>query len=506
MRLRFSPSIAGLLLVLLMLIPGVTILAHPLGNFTINHFIHLDIETNQLTVFYVLDMAEIPTFQERSIIDLDNDGQLSASEIDNYAQRIAQNLAENLVININETQTPLTVLDKKFSLLPGAGGLSTMRLECHFQSKFINSSTANHLYIEDRNHAGRLGWREMFATSQAGVALFNSTIYGNSVTDALKVYPTNLIAAPLNEQRGEMTFAALAPPGSHPLRLRNGQPIVAQTDKFMELIAVPNLTPKVVVLGLLLAILLGGFHALSPGHGKTIVGAYLVGSRGTTWHAIMLGLTVTITHTIGVFLLGLITLFASHYILPERIFPLLSLLSGGIVIAIGLSLFIHRLLGVLGYRKAAPDHSHTPSELTGSTAHSHSHGFGGEHTHYLPDMDSQSTTVSWRSLLALGISGGLLPCPSALVVLLSAISLHRIGYGLLLVVAFSLGLAGALTAVGLLFLYAKRLINRPLLSSPRLINLLPVFSALIISLIGMAICFETLRQFDFASFWTSFRV
>ena len=101
--------------------------------------------------------------------------------------------------------------------------------------------------------------------------------------------------------------------------------------------------------------------------------------------------------------------------------------------------------------------------------------------------------ITWRNLLALGISGGLIPCPSALVVLLGAIALNKIGFGLVLVLAFSLGLAGALTAIGILFIYAGRLFER-FPSQRRILRLLPALSALFVSLIGAAIIWKALGE------------
>src|SRR5205085_11155238 len=267
--------------------------------------------------------------------------------------------------------------------------------------------------------------------------------------DELRAYPTDRLAAPLDERTAQLSFTTgPLPVHARPLVARDGRKVEPPArDRLAELIAVPELTVGIALVGLLLAAVLGGFHAMSPGHGKTIVAAYLVGSRGTAKHAVFLGLTVTITHTAGVFALGLITLFAAQYVVPERLYPILSLISGAIVVIIGLSLFIKRLNAALGF--VAHEHEHE-SEHTHSHDHTHEHTHDGHtHTHLPPGADGRR--VTWRSLLALGISGGLLPCPSALVVLLSAISLHRVGYGLLLVVAFSFGLACTLTGVGLLF-------------------------------------------------------
>ncbi|HEV7216434.1 MAG TPA: sulfite exporter TauE/SafE family protein, partial [Chloroflexota bacterium] len=276
----------------------------------------------------------------------------------------------------------------------------------------------------------------------------------------------------------------------------------------------------------------GGLHALSPGHGKTIVGAYLIGARGTPRHAAILGLTVTLTHTAGVFALGLITLFASRYVLPERLYPWLSALSGLLVAAVGGWLLWVRLRWAF-HRPVAPGgaaqendvpatasgrqpelhahehhaeppqrhHQHAPSH---APAHRHAHTEAqhrhrtvtilhdhgtGSHEHIVPT----SSEVTLRGLLALGISGGLLPCPSALVVLLAAISLDRAAFGIVLVLAFSVGLAVVLTAIGLLLVYARGfLIRHRFEVGPG--RLLPAASACLVLLLGLGIAFQALTQ------------
>jgi ABC-type nickel/cobalt efflux system permease component RcnA len=227
-------------------------------------------------------------------------------------------------------------------------------------------------------------------------------------------------------------------------------------------------------------------HALSPGHGKAVVGAYLVGTKGTPKHALFLGATVTITHTLGVFALGLLTLFASNYILPERLMPFLNFVSGLLVLFIGLTLFKNRLFSMLGYKSSGhqpAEDLHEHDDLPENSTHTHG---GSTHTHVPPKQ------VTWRSLLALGISGGLLPCPSALVLMLSAISLNRIGYGIILTLVFSFGLAATLTAVGLAFLYVGKFFDNPSLSDNRIVKALPVFSAFVIACVGAVICYQSL--------------
>lgn len=490
-------KLLGLLLIIIIISSSAIItLAHPLGNFTVNHFAKIEVTSEIISLRYVVDMAEIPALQEIQLLDTNGDRTPDQKELEIYLEKIALEYKEKLSLRINQTPLELKLIQKNISLPTGAGGLSTLRVECGFEAT-LNSLAINQPYqldFTDTNHQDRQGWHEIFVKPASGVSIFNSTIFGNSITDELKAYPENMLLAPLNERSATLSFIkGLSPANSSPLLTREGRPSAQTSDPLTELIAVPKLTLGTAILGLFIALALGGFHALSPGHGKTIVGAYLIGSRGTINHALFLGLIVTITHTLGVFILGLITLFAAKYIVPEKIFPILSFTSGIIVIAIGLSLFINRLSAVLGLQ--LPVHSHEGEENNKSLSHSHD---GVKHSH-LP-INKDGSEITWKNLLALGVSGGLLPCPSALVVLLAAISLNRIGYGLLLVVAFSIGLASVLSLIGLLFIYAKRFIDRPTFSNQRLVNVLPVISAFIITGLGVGICFQSLSQNSLSNF------
>ena len=494
-------GVFALALLVLVVISSVPAGAHPLGNFSINHFARLDIGATRVRVHFVVDMAEIPTFQESLSLDADGDGKTTQAELDAYATRAARESVAGLLLTVDGARVPLTLAARSISLPPGAGNLPTLRIECDYEGALPAGSTAStrRVYFEDANHPGRVGWREIVVAPAAGVQVFDSTAFGTGLSDELRAYPNERLAAPLDERTADLSFTTAAPPaGARPLVARNGRKIEPPArDRLAELIAVPELTVGVMLLGLLLAVVLGGFHAMSPGHGKTIVAAYLIGSRGTAKHAAFLGLTVTITHTAGVFALGLITLFAAQYVVPERLYPILSFISGAIVVLIGLSLFIRRLGAALGFAPHEHGHAHQHGQAThehehaGASSFTHSHG-GSTHTHIPPGADG--TPVTWRNLLALGVSGGLLPCPSALVVLLSAISLHRVGYGLLLVVAFSFGLASVLTGIGLLFVYARRWVERPLQQAGALVRVLPVVSAFVIACAGLFICYEAAGQ------------
>jgi len=477
--------------------------AHPLGNFTVNHFSRLEIGAARVRLHYVIDMAEIAALQELQALDADGDGKHSQAELDAYAARAAAAHIAGLRLSVDGAPIPLGLNGQRITLPPGQASLPTLRLECDYTGELPTDAAqpngaTRRVSFADTNYEERIGWREIVVAPASGVSVFDSTAFGSSLSDELRSYPGDMISAPLDERAARLSFTTGTPPAAaRPLVARDGARVEpAARDRLAELISVENLTPGVVLAGLLLAFMLGGFHALSPGHGKTVVAAYLVGSRGTAKHAAFLGLTVTVTHTAGVFALGIVTLFAAQYVVPETLYPILSFVSGAIVVAIGLSLLVRRVGAAYGY----VEHTHSNEERSHSQSehahthdeHSHAHG-GAAHSHLPPGADGER--VSWRRLLALGISGGLLPCPSALVVLLSAIHLRRIGYGLLLVVAFSVGLASVLTCVGLLFVYARRWMERPLASSGlRLQRVLPALSAFVITCAGLFICYQAIGE------------
>jgi nickel/cobalt exporter len=345
-------------------------------------------------------------------------------------------------------------------------------------------TSAQAVDYRDENYGERQGWKEIVVRALPGVALIESNAPTEDPTNELRTYPQDMLASPLNLSAAHARFA----PGDGGIAV--APPKVQASDRsggaFAELITTDARTVPILVLSLFAAFAFGAAHALTPGHGKTIVGAYLVGSKGTPRHALALGATVTVTHTASVFALGFITLFASRYILPERLYPILSVASGVFVAVTGGALCWQRLRAVrngwhLPWRQraaASPPYRHYHEHEDGVA---HAHGpFGNHmHTHVLPDE-----TVTWRSRIALGVSGGLLPCPTALIVMLSAIALNRVGFGIVLILSFSMGLAAVLTGIGLLFVYAGRLMGRFSLRG-RLGLLLPMASACGVLLLGI---------------------
>jgi nickel/cobalt transporter (NicO) family protein len=400
--------------------------AHPLGNFTINRFSRIEVAGPRLYVDYVLDLAEIPTFQA---------GRIDAP---GYARRIAHGVQ----LTVDGRRARVVPVEWALAHPDGAGGLKTTRLEVILRGPRLVGRSA--VGYRDGNYADRIGWREIVVGDAP------------SRSHELRAYPKNLLSAPLEITRVRTSLVPGTVPKTRPQVARGAvlrAPDRVADSGFASLVARDRLGVWVVLGSLAVALFWGAAHALSPGHGKTIVTAYLVGQRGSPRHAALLGLIVTVTHTIGVFGLGLVTLLLSRFIVPDHLYPWLNLASGVLVVAIGAS-----VLRARWRHRAHPRHHH----------HGHEH----------------ELALSRRSLVAVGVSGGLLPCPSALVVLLAAISLHRVGFGLLLIVAFSAGLALTITGIGLAAVLARTAFRR-LSFEGRVVSLLPTFSALVIVAAGI---------------------
>ncbi|WP_375468862.1 nickel/cobalt transporter [uncultured Nostoc sp.] len=464
--------------------------AHPLGNFTINHYAGVQVATDSVGIDYVLDMAEIPAFQEINQLDTNHNRKAEPLETVQYPDQKCQEVNSHLQLLINKHLQALSLIKSTVEFPPGVGGLSTLRLSCNFQGTTELVGANQLIEFEDQFYPQRLGWREITVVAN-GVPI-QGDFTSSSITNRLRDYPTDLLSSPLDQRRIDLklnpslTSSQQAPPPGVKSSSRLDNALTGRSnDVFTSLITQENHNFLTILIALAIAFLWGGLHALSPGHGKTIVGAYLVGSRSNAQHALFLGLIVTITHTAGIFALGLVTLGTSEFILTEQLYPWLSVLSGVLVTVIGLNLFISRLQGT----QVSHSHDHDLDHEHSHDLHHHHHHVHHEHSHLPPDGDLSS--MNWSSLLALGISGGLLPCPSALVVLLSAIAMGRIGFGLALVSAFSLGLAAVLTGIGLMLVYAKDRFEHLPFQIPK-IKMLPIASALCITLIGLGITSQAL--------------
>ncbi|MDQ6732995.1 MAG: sulfite exporter TauE/SafE family protein [Nitrospirota bacterium] len=448
--------------------------AHPMGNFSINHYSGLQVGKTELQVRYILDFAEIPTFQEMQALDRDRNGTISPSERDRYLSEKAQSLTTGLLLQIDDKAFILIPIAQDMTVTSGAGGLPTIKVSVLYHAVLDGVVTVNdeptslNVFYQDRNYPGRAGWKEMTVAGSPGIRIVGSMLPISG--GELRAYPENDVSSPPQITEARFSFEqGTGPDGNASMADPTAIPKTNSrwSTAFTSLITGRPLDSPTILLSLVVAFGLGAIHALSPGHGKTVVAAYLVGSRGTARHALLLGATVTVSHTIGVFLLGLATLYFSKYFVPERLYPWLGLFSGLTICVIGLTLLRQRWRSIWTGHKHVDEHGHGHIHDGQEDGHGHSHINDG----------------SLKSLLGLGITGGIIPCPSALVVLLSAIAFHQIAFGLLLIVAFSAGIAATLVGIGFLMVYVGETMGR-VNRFPTLTRLLPVVSAAGVTVLG----------------------
>jgi nickel/cobalt exporter len=472
-------------------------MAHPLGNFSINHLSTVKVSVDRVDVLYVLDEAEIPTTEQRG---------LSRAEI---VDREQDELRRGLTLTVNGRRVPLRRLEPQLSFPTGQAGLRTTRFEQPLRAAIRDPRRVE---LRDDTFPDRVGWKAIVAAPGEGTAVRTSAPSGDP-TGGLRRYPVDLLSSPLD--RRDAMFSVKPGDGSLVApRSEGGETATTRVsgDGFAGIFEDAASGQGVLLLLLLAAFGWGALHALSPGHGKAMVAAYLVGTRGRPRHAVALGATVTVAHTVGVFALGLVTLGLSQYILPEDLYPWLNLLSGLLVVTIGAGVlrsrvrWARRRRGAAGHDHSHHHHPHTSSFSRAGLQHfldhlrgrEHGHSHGHEHAHAGPSPDD--STVTGRSLVGLGAAAGLIPCPSALVVLLGAISQHEVALGLLLITAFSIGLAGTLTGLGLAVVYARRIVPRlaPRLALPRGVGLrravaaIPAASAVVIVVVGCVLTAQAL--------------
>jgi nickel/cobalt exporter len=548
--------------------------AHPLGNFTINHFAAVRVSPTGIALDVVIDRAEIPTFSERQRIDTDGDGQVSAAEIEAERQTACERLAPSVELTIGGDRASIVVQAAGVSFPPGAGGLSTMRVVCQYAAALTAPlAPATPIHFAETSEAGRIGWREIIVSGDR-MTIGASSLASTSVSDRLTHYPADLLAVPLaiadtsftatpggpsvaapciadafpltsdptdatpgfgcaasvttapgsTSSSGAGVAAGLASSGASAGAGGSGSSALASTAASVPggvgadvagLLQTRDLTPPIVLFSILTAMALGAAHAVTPGHGKTIMAAYLVGTRGTPRHAVALGLTVTASHTLGVLLLAAVVLSVSR-ITPESFNHVAGIASGLLVVAIGGWLFLGQGLPMLRSRFVAwraerarvaaqaavhdeahgagqaHEHPHEHDHDVSGVEHGHDHGGatpGGWHEHgghghsHLP---AGGATLTWRSLFALGLFGGLVPSINALIILLATLATGRAAFGLVLVVAFGAGMAIVLGGVGLGLVYAsRRMAATSSIPLQRLVAWAPALTAMVIVVVGL---------------------
>ena len=486
-------------------------LAHPLGNFTTNTATAVVVGPDHLYVHYALDLAEIPALQAKQ--------GFSKSGADGFRVNQCATMARSLDVRVAAKTIPLRVVDSSIAFLPGQGGLQTLRLDCRYSATAAVGKQTT-VAVRDQNFADRIGWRELSVVGD-GVHLAHTALPTVSPTKLLRSYPSGAISSPLHVTSGSVLAtlggprltidpttgsAAPATGANRSGATETERPRVRKGDRltraFTSLVSHRHLSIGFALGAVLLATLLGAFHALAPGHGKTLMAAYIVGRRGGKREVLAIGSTVALAHTAGVVALGIL-ITTSQAIAPERAMKWLSVASGCLLVLVGAAILWRRVrgrglsaqlagVGTFSAATAAYDGSALAgtsaagdvSAMSGYNASAalglsggpfgvaaapelprfakrfvkgptltttHAHG-GFTHSHVLPAPGNELRT---GSLIAMGLAGGLVPSPSALVVLLGAITLGRVPFGLGLVAAYGVGMAATLMLAGILLVRAE---------------------------------------------------
>lgn len=533
---RARSALASSLAIGLLLTVGVPLAAaHPLGNFTINHYAGVRIEPDRVLLDIVVDQAEIPTFTARTALDLDGDGQVSDAETASGRVSSCEALVPDLHLRADDAALALHLTAAGLRFPPGAAGLSTMRVVCEFEAPLATPLTAQprRIAFSDSAFAERIGWREIVASaSGATIQVVDGVARDGSPSARLTAYPQAMIAQPLADRSitidatiGGATSAVPAVSDAEPLGpVASPLPVqgsaspaapvgsaaagpsptagagavipggVAGGD-LPSIFRQADLTPVVLLLSVLSAIALGAGHALTPGHGKTLMAAYLVGTRGRPMHALGLGLSVSLSHTVGILVLAALIVGAADILPADLVVRTVPVIAAISIVAIGGWMLFgewrrRRALRLAG-RADEHDHGHGPEDdhehdhphdhehgQAAAHDHDHDHDHGHEHAaaeHATADGDAglhshggrthshlpaAGQALTWRSLFVLGLAGGLIPSTSALLILLGSMAAGRPAFGFLLVVAFGLGMAGVMSGIGLAMVLARGRLDR----------------------------------------------
>lgn len=450
---------------------------HPMGNFSVNHYARIETTARGAHIRYVLDLAEIPTFE--LLEQWKMEATAPRAELEARAAEQAREWVRNLRITVGGRAVKPHIAATKMTMDKGAADMPVMRVVTDLELAVAPGRIA----YEDGNYSERAGWKEIVVAGRDVDRSKELTEYSNDPAVAPQVLRTAVewqAGQPVKTVLAEAPAPTPAPAAPAPPATPAPAPgTVVKGDFLSQLLHKQEISFSMMLVGLAVAFGLGAVHALSPGHGKTIVAAYLVGTRGTPKHAAFLGAMVTFTHTISVFFLGFVTLFLSQYVLPEKIYPVLGAISGISIVWIGATMLYKRWQKLRGgHSHAHGHHHHHPHDH--DHPHTHDHGDGHVHSH-VPEGD-----VTLASLIALGASGGLVPCPSALVLLLSSIALGRVSLGLMLLVSFSAGLAVVLMAIGMAVLFARHLLpDSGTTARHPAFRVIPVLSAAVIVCLGL---------------------
>ncbi len=486
---------------------GAAVPAHPLGNFTVNHYDGLTLLPRPRHRRGGRGRRRDPHAPGPGRVDADHDGRAGPAETAAYARGQCARLGQAVSLAVEGHGIAWRVTSSSYVYVPGAAGLRTSRLTCALSVDAALGRAAS-VRVADGFRGDRVGWHEISATGR-GVRLDGSPVPQHSVSDELRHYPGDLLSSPLDVRSATLRAA---PGEGSSVRGLPGLPsagIFARTlnrltGYFDSLVGARHLTVPIGVLALLLAIVLGASHAAMPGHGKTVMAAYIAGRRGRMRDAVTVGVTVTLTHTGGVLVLGFL-LSVSASLAGESLLSWLGVVSGALVMAIGLGLARSAwrarrtptafetepipagALVAAGGGSGTHVHDHVHEH-----DHVHHHGHGNGHHH--GQGHGHEHRFGRAGLIGLGVSGGLVPSPSALVVLLGAIALGRTVFGVALVLGYGLGMAGTLTAAGLLLVRVRGLLDRLPAGrrASRLTRYTPILTAALVTVVGAGLALRGL--------------
>ena len=564
--------------------------AHPLGNFSVSHLNTITLESDRVVIDTVIDAAEIPTAQDRPSVDLDGDGSVDRSERATRADTECELFAQSSSLVLDGASLDLVATETSFAYEAGQAGLQTSRLTCRFQATVSAGFGSSEQRVEfaDTYRPGRVGWHEINAVA-VDVGIVDSPVPTSSVTDGLRSYPDDLLSSPLDVRSVTLAIGPtgsisstipIDEPSSDAANARDdlvasrpgvlGSVVDGVQERFDDLIGRQDLTVGVGLLAIGLSLVLGASHALLPGHGKTVMAAYIAGRQGTARDAVVVGATVTATHTGGVLLLGL-GLTVSTALAGETVLNYLGVVSGLLIAALGLAMLVsavrRRDEGWLGHGHHHHEHGgHThdepvahhvrdlavvgaPAEIHSHYVHScgaghptrdrvvgdpldelvrgpslddhehhvhHEHSHEDDHSHdthpHLHSHDGHAhddghehehehhERVSRRGLMGMGVAGGLVPSPSALIVLLSAIALGRTWFGIVLVIGYGVGMAVVLTLAGLLLVGVRNRLRQRLggasgrisAAAQRWTRLVPMLTALLVLVVGAGLAIRSI--------------
>ena len=366
------------------LLLSVSLAAHPMGNFSVNHYARIETGAHGAEVRYVLDLAEIPSFELLQKWNLDAASPRAALE--QKASEEARAWIKGLSFRVNGRSVEPHFEKAELVMDTGAGGMPVMRIS----SRLSLGVAAGDLEYEDHNYAGRAGWKEIVIAAGKGSAITKATAADQERSQALTAYPQDPTIAPPQDLQAKLTWAidspaiarkqtpeivpAQAPAATAPVPPGQDAPgTVVRGDFLSQLLHRGEISGGMILIGMCVAFGLGALHALSPGHGKTIVAAYLVGNRGTIKHAIFLGAMVTFTHTFSVFCLGLATLYLYRDVLPDNVIRVLGAISGMSIVWIGAMLLFKRARALRAHgHEHTHDHDH----------HHHDHDHNHDHDHH----------------------------------------------------------------------------------------------------------------------------